>query len=147
MNQLLQRDPHATFRFVVSIRGMTVGVFTDCTLPNIEWEVQEVKEGGLNNYIHQLPGRRKAAKITLKKGLIRDAILDWYSDVMGQRFRRMRKTVDITLYSALHRPIIKWSCAKAYPTKWTGPDLKTAENTVATHTLELACAEVTFEKQ
>jgi phage tail-like protein len=141
------RDPHASFRFAVEIAGITEAIFTDCTLPNIEWDVQEIKEGGLNTYTHQLPGRRKGAKITLKNGLVRDSLLNWYSDMMSERFENTRKNVDIILFDSMHRPVIKWSCAEAYPTKWTGPDLKTAENAVATQTLELACAAVTFERQ
>ena len=140
-------EPHASFRFLVEIAGITQGVFTDCTLPNIEWDVQEIKEGGLNTYTHQLPGRRKGAKVTLKKGLVKEGLLDWYSDMMSERFASARKTVDITLLDARHRPVIKWSCAGAYPTKWTGPDLKTGDNSVATQTLELACSAVTFERQ
>jgi phage tail-like protein len=140
-------DPHVSFRFVVEIDGIRQGVFTDCTLPNIEWESQEIKEGGLNTYTHQLPGRRKGAKIVLKKGLIRDALLDWYGDMMSERFEGVRKTVNITLFNAQHGAVIKWSCENAYPTKWSGPDLKTQDNAIATQTLELACAGVTFEKQ
>lgn len=140
-------DPHASFRFVVEVAGITQGVFTECTLPNIEWETQEIKEGGLNTFTHSLPGMRKGAKVTLKKGLIRDALLDWYSSMMSERFQDTRKTVDITLFDATHKPVIKWSCERAYPTKWTGPDLKTQDNAVATQTLELACGAVTFERQ
>jgi phage tail-like protein len=140
-------EPHASFRFVVEISGIPQGVFTDCTLPNIEWETQEIKEGGLNTYTHQLPGRRKGAKITLKKGLVKEDLLTWYSDMMSERFENTRKTIDIILFDSLHNPVIKWSCEKAYPTKWTGPDLKAGDNAVATQTLELACAGVTFERQ
>ena len=140
-------DPHAYFRFIVEVSGITQGVFTDCTLPNIEWETQEIKEGGLNTYTHQLPGRRKGTKITLKKGLVRDELLEWYSDMMSERFEGVRKTVDITLFDSEHGPVIKWSCEKAYPVKWTGPDLKTQDSAIATQTLELACAAVTFETQ
>ena len=140
-------DPHASFRFAVEISGITEGIFTDCTLPNIEWDVQEIKEGVLNTYTHQLPGRRKGAKITLKKGLIRDSLLSWYSDMMSERLRNIRKDVDIILFDSEHHPVIKWSCFGAYPTKWTGPELKTSENAVATQTLELACSAVTFERQ
>jgi len=141
------RDPHASFRFAVQISGITEAIFTECTLPNIEWDVQEIKEGGLNTYTHQLPGRRKGAKITLKNGLVRDSLLNWYSQMMSERFENVRKDIDIILFDSQHRPVIKWSCSGAYPTKWTGPNLKTADSSVATQTLELACAAVTFERQ
>jgi phage tail-like protein len=143
-NRLVNQDPHPGFRFIVEIEGIAQGIFTDCTLPDIAWDVQEIKEGGLNTFTHQLPGRRKGAKITLKKGLVREALLDWYSDMMSERFTNTRKTVDITLLNSTHRPVIRWICADAYPTKWTGPTLKTSDSAIATQTLELACAEVTF---
>ena len=139
-------DPYASFRFVVSIDGFTQGIFTDCTLPSIEWDVQEIKEGGLNTYTHQLPGRRKGAKVTLKRGLIRDSMLAWYTEIMGERFAIARKRVDITLLDSRRRPVLKWSCSEAYPTKWSGPELKSADSSVAAETLELACAAVTFQR-
>jgi hypothetical protein len=33
---------------------------------------------------------------------------------------------------------------QAYPVKWTGPTLKTDDNTVAIQTIELACGEITI---
>jgi phage tail-like protein len=116
-------------------------------MPSIEWETKEVKEGGLNTYVHQLPVRRKPSKVTLKRGLIRDAFLDWYTEIMNEDFTNARKTVDITLFDSQHNAVLKWTCQKAYPIKWSGPDLKAGDNAVATETLELACAAVTFEVQ
>ena len=74
-DEIEKMDPHLGFRFGVVIEGIPQGIFTECTLPNIEWETQEIKEGGLNTYTHQLPGRRKGAKVTLKKGLLKESIL------------------------------------------------------------------------
>lgn len=67
-------DVHPGFRFVVAINGIPAAVFTECSLPNIEWDILEVKEGGLNSYVHQLPGLRKSSKITLKRGLVSDIL-------------------------------------------------------------------------
>lgn len=78
-----------TFRFLVedSVNKDLLGVFTECTLPTIEWELEEVKEGGLNHYIHQLPGRRKAARLTLKNGLGRGKIMTWFLECLVQLFK------------------------------------------------------------
>jgi phage tail-like protein len=140
-------DPHATFRFVVEIDGVTAAVFTECTLPDITWKADEVQEGGLNTYVHQLPGRRQVAKVTLKNGLARDGLLDWYiaamSETVGGSFR---KKVSITLYDSTHEKVLIWDIDKAFPIKWTGPQLKTGENAVAIQTLELACSAVTIQR-
>ena len=134
-------DVHTAFRFVVKIDGINHAVFTECTLPNIEWEVEEVKEGGLNSYVHQLPGRRKASKITLKNGVGTGSLLAWYKQTMAQTYER--RPVTITLLDVAHQRVMDWNIKDAYPVKWTGPQLKADGNTVAVETLELACGEVT----
>jgi phage tail-like protein len=138
-------DPHATFRFVVDVSGVTTAVFTECTLPDIDWDTEPLKEGGLNTYVHQLPGRRKASKVVLKNGLATDALMVWYTAVMSEKFANFKKNISITLLSATHQPVLIWNVKDAYPIKWSGPQLKTSENTVAIQTLELACGEVTLD--
>lgn len=129
------------FRFVVTIDGIAVGAFTECTLPNIEWDVEEIKEGGLNTYIHQLPGRRKSAKVTLKNGIgVGKQLLNWYARSLNEKF--VRHKVTITLLNSLLIPIITLDIQDAYPVRWTGPQLKTDQNTIAIQTLELACGEI-----
>lgn len=130
------------YRFVVTIDGSPLGAFTECTLPTIDWEVEEVKEGGQNSYVHQLPGRRRATKITLKNGVgIANDVMVWYLRTMNEDFSRKRVT--ITLLSPLLAPIMVWHIEDAYPVKWTGPQLRTGDNTVAIQTLELAGGEIT----
>lgn len=138
-------DPHATFRFLVNVAGVVTAVFTECTLPDVDWETEPIKEGGLNTYIHQLPGRRKASKIVLKNGLATDALMVWYTSVMSEKFAGFKKMISITLLDSQHRPVMIWNVADAYPIKWSGPQLKTSDNTVAIQTLELACGEVTID--
>jgi len=143
MLEILMRSmTTAAFRFVVAIDGNPLGAFTECTLPTIEWEVEEVKEGGLNTYVHQLPGRRKSTRITLKNGVgIASDLLVWYIKTMDEEFSRRRVTV--TLLNSLFIPIMVWHIEDAYPLKWTGPQLKTSDNSIAIQTLELACGEIT----
>lgn len=136
-------DVYPGFRFVVTISDITGAVFTECTLPSIEWDVQEVKEGGLNSYTHQLPGLRKSTKLTLKRGLVKEGLLDWYQAVMNGEFANARRTITITLMDSMKQPVYSWNIADAYPTKWTGPQLKSDDNAIAVETLEIACGEVT----
>lgn len=130
------------FRFVVTIDGVPAGAFTECSVPTLEVEVEEIKEGGLNTYVHQLPGRRKAAKVTLKNGVGSVShLLTWYIKSMNELIERRRVTV--TLIDPLFMPVMVWDIEDAYPTRWTGPDLKTDNNTIAIQTLELACGGIT----
>lgn len=133
---------HAAFRFIVSLDGEKVGAFTECVLPTIEWEMEEIKEGGLNTYIHQLPGRRKSSKITLKNGVgVAEDLVSWYTEALSENYTRHQ--VSIELLDSEKGPVMSWDIEKAYPTKWKGPDLKSGENTIAIQELELACGEIT----
>lgn len=143
VEQQLQAMITNAFRFVVAIDGAPLGAFTECTLPTIDWEVEEVKEGGVNTFVHQLPGMRKRTTITLKNGVgIASDLLAWYLKAMNEQFWRRRIT--ITMLNSLLVPVIAMHIEDAFPIKWTGPQLRTEDNTVAIQTLELACGEITL---
>ena len=143
----LNVEPLATFRFEVDVGGFVgLGIFTECKLPDVEWDIHEQKEGGLNEYVHQLPGQRKAGKVTLKHGITKKfEFMKWYGEMMQENFTEYQKTVTITLLNAEHKPLMRWSIDGAYPTKITWPELKTADNVVAIQSLELACGRIEFE--
>ncbi|MEZ4611596.1 MAG: phage tail protein [Caldilineaceae bacterium] len=86
ITQDLVAQSHVAFRYLVEIDGTRMAAFTECTLPSIEWEIEEVKEGGLNTYVHQLPGRRKGARLTLKHGIAKGVLLDWYLKTLSEQF-------------------------------------------------------------
>jgi phage tail-like protein len=132
----------ASYRFVVMVDNVPVGAFTECTLPTLELEVEEVKEGGLNTYVHQLPGRRRPARLTLKNGVgLASTLLKWYIESMDEEIDRRRVT--IVLLNSFFSPVMVWHIEKAYPVKWTGPQLQSDANAVAIQTLELVCGPIT----
>lgn len=137
-----------TFRFVVTVNGAPYGVFTECDLPVVEWEIQPIKEGGLNTRVHNLIGRRKESKLTLKNGVGTSLLLGWYLATMEGSFNLpglgLRRTVTILLLNALKMPVMTWNVEHAMPTKWAGPQLKTGENTIAVQTLEMVCGDITI---
>jgi len=136
-----------SFRFVVTVNGAPYGVFTECELPIIEWETEPIKEGGLNTYTHQLLGRRKQATMTLKNGVGTSALITWYIATMEGAFTTpglgLRRTVTIVLLNSLKIPVMTWNIEDAMPIKWSGPQLKTGENSVAIQTLQFVCGEIT----
>lgn len=142
--ELTRSAANPAFRYVVEIDGVNHAVFTECTLPAVEWEVQEVKEGGLNTHTHQLPGRRKGTKLTLKNGLGTDDLLQWCVDSMNETFTR--RSISVTLYNVAHEPLIRWDIADALPSKWTAPQLKSDSNAIAIQSLEFVCGNVTVER-
>jgi len=139
-------ETHAAFRFAVQIDGITEAVFTECTLPALEVEVHEQPEGGLNNAVHQIPGRIRGGKITLKRGLTSSSdLLSWYMDVAQGQIEASQREVSIVMYDSTASEIMRWNFAKAFPSKWSGPSLSSGSNQVAIETLELSYRSVDVE--
>ncbi len=132
------------FRFVVEVEGLPPAQFHECTLPTLEVEVEEEKEGGFNQGTHLLPGRVKRGNLTLKRGLgPASPFLRWYADVMQGNLGAVRKQVSVTLLDSLGVPVMRWDMIGVYPTKWTGPSLNTSSKDLAIETLELTFESVT----
>jgi phage tail-like protein len=139
-NTQLLNQSHPAFRFIVDVDGERQAAFTECTLPAIEWEAEEVKEGGLNTFVHMLPGMRKATRVTLKNGVGKSALMEWYIQSLSKT--AARKALTISLLDSTGTPVVTWQIEEAYPIKWTGPELQTGSTSVAIQALELICGEV-----
>ncbi len=137
-------EAHASFHFTVKINDIDGAVFNECTLPPLEVETLEQKEGGYNSGVHLLPGRVKAGRITLKSGVAKsNALLKWYKDVVNGQLKPAK--LDINMVDAKGEKVMSLSFSDAYPVKWSGPALKTSESTVAIETLELAFADFSLK--
>lgn len=139
-------EVYPAYSFVVEIGDEFYGLFTECTLPSVEWDVEEVKEGGLNSYTHQLPGLRKTTnRIVLKNGHMTgpyNYFAQWYASCMKGKFER--KTVTVKLLGDGLKPVVTWNMMEAFPVKWTAPQLRSDQNAIAIHTLELAYTELSI---
>jgi phage tail-like protein len=144
-------DPLVIYSFHVELGSELSfdGYFTEIDMPSIEWEMQEIKEGGLNAYTHQLPGRRKSAKLTLKYGLSRKAeLLSWYEKLMSERFNNYMQKITITMVDRTdqYKDVLKVTVLGASLTKITWPQLKSGDNTVAIQSVEFACGDIQIQK-
>ena len=61
-----REDPALSYKFYIEIQGLYVAEFTECGGLEMEREVEPYAEGGVNDFVHQLPGRVKYSDITLK---------------------------------------------------------------------------------
>src|SRR5271165_3831639 len=140
----MMRDPAQSSRFRVEIDNQPVGAFTECQLPHLEIKLQEIQEGGLNGYKHELPGITSVGHVTLKHGLVMgDILLAWYyltmlSSVNGSLSTGITKSVSIIMIGNNLYPMYSFNLAVAYPVKWEGPSFRSGENAVAVESIELA---------
>jgi phage tail-like protein len=133
-----RKDPFLGFNFAVEIRGLVVGGFSEVSGLQAETEVQEYREGGVNEFIHKRAGPiRYPSNVTLKKGITDStAMWSWYHDVMRGKIER--KNISIVLMDSAGQEQRRWNFRRAYPVKWTGPDLRANNSEVAVETVELA---------
>ena len=130
-------DPFLTSKFHVEIQGIEHAAFRECSGLQVETEVLEYEEGGLNEYVHRLPGRTKVSNVTLKWGITDSRELwDWYRDVVQGKVER--KNFSIVQYDLMGNEVMRWTFVDACPVKWTGPAFKADENAVTIEALELA---------
>ena len=130
-------DPYKVFRFVVEINGIQVGGFSEVTGLEVRTEVDEQREGGVNDYVHKIPKETRYPNLTLKRG-ITDAtgLWDWHQQIVQGDIQR--KTVSVILRDAQQQEKWRWIFRDAYPVKWNGTDLNATGNTVAVESVELA---------
>lgn len=129
-------DPLMAFRFQVEIDGIVTTHASEVTGLQIETETESYEEGGVNEFVHQLPKRTKYQRITLKRGITdRDELWKWYQEVISGKFQR--KSGAIILMDVTGQEKWRWNFHNAYPVKWTGSDFKADSNSVAFETVEL----------
>lgn len=127
-----------SIRFTVRVDDYgSLGSWTKCEGLAVEHEVQEYQEGGMNDYVHRLPGRRKYPTIKLTRPLDPDSatVARWVTSV-SPGFQRTQAA--IAALDAGGTVICRWNLSDVYPIKWTGPTLDVGGNQVATESLELA---------
>jgi phage tail-like protein len=132
-------DPYLGFRFVVEIEGLIVAGFTDVSGLSAEVTPFVYKEGGVNEYEHQLPGPATWPRLVLKRGLTDvDDLWRWHEDVRRGRVVRRNGSVIIGAEPGSGGlGIYRWDFTGAYPVKWVGPELRAASATVAVESVEL----------
>ena len=133
-----RKDPFLGYNFAVEIEGLVAGGFSEVSGLQTEIEVQEYREGGVNEYIHKRAGPAKyPSNLVLKRGITDVRTLwNWYWDVAQGKIER--KNVSVLLMDSAGQEKLRWNFEKAYPVKWVGPDLKGTTSEVAVETLELA---------
>jgi phage tail-like protein len=129
--------PYTGFRFRIEIGGLTVAQVSDISGLQSETETESLEEGGVNDFVHQLPKRTKYQHIVLKRGITDlDELWQWHQDVVRGQFERKNGSVILTDSSGADK--WRWNFVQAYPVKWSGPDFKADGNTVAFESVELA---------
>lgn len=112
--------------------------FQEVTGLSAEVSAEELREGGLNEYVHRLPTGAKYGNLVLKRGFVNSSeVADWLRQAV-ESFEFEPKDVTVTLLNEEHEPLAAWSFLRAWPVKWSLSDFKAQENALAVESMELA---------
>lgn len=135
-------DPGFSGRFTFSVDGMEIGSFSEVAGLTVEVAVEEVLEGGQNDFAHKLPGRMSYPNLTLKRGVTEsDTLFQWFQRAAaqangGNAVERLNGT--ISMVDGRRQEIRSWSFVNAFPVRWNGPTLSAGASDLATEELEIA---------
>lgn len=144
--------PPPAFSFSVSVVSPSETTAIDAAFQEVtgidpKVEVEEVVEGGVNAYVHQLPGVTKHSNLVLKRGYVTraSALADWASQTVGSTLGSpiTPQTINVYLLGANGQPVVTWTFLNAWPVKWeVGAFDANNTSSVLTQTLELSYATV-----
>lgn len=135
------------FHFVVEISGIQEARFTECSGFEAKIDVEEYKEGGVNDFVHRLPGRRSFSTVTLKRGMTSSMHLwEWLHRVATVESKSGEmKNISIVMYNKAAVEVLRWNLIGAFPVKWNSPAMQSEQSGVLIESLELTYQEFTVQ--
>ena len=132
----MRSDPYQASNFVIEIEGLVVGGFSECSGLEVESEMQEYQEGGVNDYVHRFAGATRYPPLVLRRGITLSSVLwRWYQMTAAGQVNRRNGT--IFLLNREHIRVVAWDFKDAFPCKWSGPELRADLASVAFESVEL----------
>lgn len=131
-------DPAAEFRYVVEVDGLSLATFVEASGFTVEREVMPVREGGVNNYVHKLPGRVTYSELTLRRGIsFSTQLWAWFEEGIYDGKVKRRDLTVIQYSSYFNLPARWYDFTNAFPSKWEGPALRSDSSQLAIESLTL----------
>lgn len=131
--------PLAAFYFKVKVEGFAEEIgFQEAGGISVEIPTEQVKEGGLNEYVHKLPKEIKYNNLVLKRGLMKTSpLMDWIIQAV-EEFTFSPKMIEVSLLDNNGDVLINWDFQNAYPVAVKITDLNAQDGKIAIETLEFA---------
>ena len=124
-------DPLISFNFLLELEGVAAGHFTECTGIGSEHDVVEHKivDKQGHEITRKIPGRLKWSDLTLKRGITSTMDLwKWRDQVVKGAVGNARKNLSVTMLDRAYEPVAVWHFQNAWPSKLSGPSMKSDDN-------------------
>ena len=134
----IRNDAAEKFRFYVEIEGVIIAHFTSVHGLELERDELMVKEGGVNDHVHRLPGRIIQKNIRLQRGVTYShELFEWFQE--GRHtFGVSKRDITIILGNTQHLTVQHWDVREAWPVRYVGASLDTSSSEIAVEEIELA---------
>ena len=125
-------DPLIGFNYQLLLEGKAAGFFTECSGIGSEHDIVEHKvvDDTGHEIVRKIPGRLKWQDITLKRGITENLDLwEWRDQVVKGAITDARQNITINMLARDYESVVaSWNFANAWPSKVTGPALKSDSN-------------------
>lgn len=155
---------HVGFHFAVSFNGLQQGYdsvdarFQSVSGLDVQIQTETIKEGGENNFEHNVPTRRKYTDLVLKRGIFSpqdgSIITKWCLNAFEKFELNQKKEgnnkandamkmailpidLDVALLDENHKVLFKWKVIHAWPKHWKMGELNAERSEVLIETIEL----------
>lgn len=125
------------YYFNVEIDGIQTDRFFSVEGIEVEADVYEIEEGGLNVSTHKYVSRNRYPNLVLKKGVnSNNELIKWYQS--NQTGPLVRKTLTVKLMHPSGREIGRWDFYRAFPCRWKVQTLDVQDKTFPVEIIEIA---------
>jgi phage tail-like protein len=131
-----RHDPYLGFRFLVEIDGLIGAGFCEVSGLQSQIETEPYREGGVNDFVHQLPTGTQYTSLTLKKGVVDHTLLQWHRKAVHGDIQR--KSLRVVILDNHGIEAQAWTVKDAFPVQWQGPQLRSDQDVVAVEAVELS---------
>jgi phage tail-like protein len=132
-----RQDPYRSFNFRVQIEGIATASFSECSGLESSVDVVEYREGSDPvPSVRKLPGLRRYANLTLKRGITQDRELyNWHRKILDGEIDR--RNGSIFLLDDKRTEVLRWNFHNGWICRYEGPTFNAKSNEVAIETIEI----------
>ncbi len=133
-------DIEGNMIFALEIAGIEVANFIECNGIKRSTEVFEIQEGGLNEFVHKLPGQTRWENIVLRYGVTGDTTLQsWAEEVLTDQISKEKRRDGSIVIKRLNGDVVRrFNFKQAWPVAWEGPAFNANGADLAIEMLEIA---------
>jgi phage tail-like protein len=135
-------EPYAAHNFQIIVNGISddgsavSGAFTEISGLEVEIKPIEYRNGNEDITVRKEPGLKTQANLVCKRGATGDTeFWEWIQDALDGNVVRTEGAIILNDENQVE--VMRWTFARGWPCKYTGPTFNAANNEIAMETLEI----------